>query len=300
MTNGIDVSKHNGSVDWKKVKASGIDFAVLRAGYGQYDNQKDERFEENYANAKKEGIKLGAYLYSYAKSAEDAKKEADVFIKWLKGKTFEMPVFYDIEEKNQSEKGKAFVSQLIKTFCERMESAGYFVGVYSSKYWFENFIDSECKKKYASWVAQWAKNNTYKGKYGIWQFSATGKVNGISSSVDLNKCYKDYPSIIVKGGFNGYKRTPNVTKPVSPPVSKPPVQSYKAGTKIELKNAPLYVSSTTNRQSAKKSGIYYIYDGIQLRSRYRITSKPEYVNKEPIDKYVTGYVRKADIKQVTK
>lgn len=298
MKNGIDVSRHNGAIDWKKVKESGIDFAILRAGYGQYDNQKDERFEENYTNAKKAGIKLGAYIYSYAKTTEDAVKEADVFLKWLKGKTFEMPVFYDVEEKSQSEKGKTFVSQLIKNFCKKMESSGYFVGVYASKYWFENFIDDECKKKYTSWVAQWAKDNTYKGAYGIWQFSATGKVSGISSSVDLNKSYTDYPSIIVKDGFNGFKKSPSTEKPVSPPATKPAAKTYKAGTKIELKNTPIYISATTNRQAAKKTGIYYIYDGEEIRSRYRITSKPSLVGKKPIDQNVTGYIRKADIKQV--
>lgn len=292
---GIDVSKHNGTVDWAAVKNSGIEFAILRAGYGHYDNQKDEKFEEYYAAAKKAGLKLGAYIYSYAKSADDAKKEAEVFINWLKGKQFEMPVYYDVEENSQAQKGKAFVSQLIKTFCSEMEKAGYYVGVYANKNWFDNYIDDECKQKYSSWVAQWAKNCTYKGAYGMWQYSATGKVNGISGSVDLDSSYKDYPAIIVNGGFNGYKKAEN-PKPVTP--SKPDVNSYKAGTKIKLDNTPIYASSTTNRQAGKKTGIYYIYDGIQIRSRYRITSKPEYVNAKPIDEKVTGYIRKADIRQV--
>ncbi len=295
---GIDVSKYNGSINWSEVKKSGIDFAILRAGYGQYENQKDETFENNYAAAKKAGVKLGAYIYSYAKSAEDAKKEAAVFLKWLKGKQFEMPVYYDVEENSQAKKGKAFVSLLIKNFCSVMENAGYFVGVYANKNWFENYIDDECKKRYASWVAQWAKKNTYNGAYGLWQYSASGKVNGISTSVDLDTSYKDYPSIIVSGGFNGFKGG-EAPKPVTPaPKPTTPKPSYKAGAKIRLDNAPIYASSTTNRQAGKKTGIFYIYDGIEIRSRYRITTKPEYVNAKPIDEKVTGYVRKSDIKQV--
>ncbi len=296
--NGIDVSKYNGSINWKEVKNSGIDFAIIRAGYGHYDNQKDERFEEYYTAAKNVGLKLGAYLYSYAKSTDDAKKEAQIFLKWIKGKQFDMPVYYDVEENNQAQKGKAFVSQIIKTFCTEMEKAGYFVGVYANKNWFDNYIDDECKKKYACWVAQWAKKNTYKGSYGMWQYSATGKVKGIGTSVDLDTSYKDYPAIIVKGGFNGYK-SGETAKPVTPaPKPAVPKPSYKAGTKIRLDNAPIYASSTTNKQAGKKTGIFYIYDGVEIRSRYRITTKPEYVNAKPIDEKVTGYIRKADIKQV--
>lgn len=99
MSKGIDVSKHQGKIDWHRVKNSGVDFAILRAGYGKYDNQKDERFEENYSNAKNAGIKLGAYHYSYAKSVDDAKKEAEIFLKWISGKQFEYPVAFDVEEK---------------------------------------------------------------------------------------------------------------------------------------------------------------------------------------------------------
>ena len=155
MSKGIDVSKHQGKIDWKRVKASGVDFAVLRAGYGKYDNQKDEFFEENYKNAKQEGIKVGAYHYSYAKSVEDAKKEAEIFLKWIDGKQLEYPVAFDVEEKNQSERGKQFVSDIIRAFCETVERAGYYVCIYANKYWLENYIDDDCKKKYDTWLAQW-------------------------------------------------------------------------------------------------------------------------------------------------
>ncbi len=295
MMKGIDVSKHNGTIDWKKVRADGIEFAILRAGYGKYDNQKDEKFEENYAAAKKAGIKLGAYIYSYAKSADDAKKEAQTFLKWLSGKKFEMPVIFDIEEKSQSDKGKEFVSQLIKTFCNEMEKSGYYIGVYSSKHWFDRFIDDECKNKYDCWVAQWSKENTYKGKYGMWQYSATGKVNGIRGSVDMNEAYKDYPAIIKSRGFNGFKDNSDA----KPAIDKPPTQTSKPdfvkGQKITLKNTPVYISADTKKLSVRKSGAYYIYDGILINSRFRITNKPERAGKKPLYKNVTGYVNKSDI-----
>lgn len=303
MIKGIDVSKHNGEIDWSKVKSDGIDFAILRAGFGKYDNQKDEFFEENYKSAVKNNISLGAYLYSYAKSVEDAKREAKTFIKWLEGKKFDMPVIYDVEEKAQAQYGKEFVSSIIKAFCEEMEKAGYYVGVYSSKSWFDNYIDDECKKRYDCWVAQWAKENTYKGNYGMWQFSATGKVKGINGSVDLNYAYKDYKSIIKSGGFNGYEKSENSTakvekKPEKPTVVKPTpvVNTFTKGKKITLKNTPVYISSTAKKLSVRKSGIFYLYDGKEIKSRFRITTKISNCGKTPLVKYVTGYVNKSDIK----
>ncbi|HOC34819.1 MAG TPA: GH25 family lysozyme, partial [Ruminococcus flavefaciens] len=107
---GIDVSVHNGNIDWGKVKADGIDFAILRAGYGRLVSQKDERFEQNYAGAKAVGLPIGAYWYSYAMTPEEAELEADVFLSVIKGKRFEMPVYFDLEEKKQFDLGKEQVS----------------------------------------------------------------------------------------------------------------------------------------------------------------------------------------------
>lgn len=101
LPNGIDLSCHNGSIDWTKVKA---DFVILRAGYGKETNQVDSRFEEYYSNAKAHGIPVGAYWYSYAMSIEEAIQEAEVFISTIKGKQFEYPVFYDVEESKQFER----------------------------------------------------------------------------------------------------------------------------------------------------------------------------------------------------
>ena len=110
LSNGIDLSCHNGSIDWTKVKA---DFVILRAGYGKETNQVDSRFEEYYSNAKAHGIPVGAYWYSYAMSIEEAIQEADVFISTIKGKQFEYPVFYDVEESKQFEIGKGRLSAII-------------------------------------------------------------------------------------------------------------------------------------------------------------------------------------------
>ena len=190
---GIDVRKHNGTIDWAKVKAAGVQFAMLRAGYGRYDNQKDERFEANYKGATAAGIPVGAYHYSYATTAEQAKQEAEVFLGWIKGKTLTYPVAFDIEDKKQANLGVSVISDIIRAFCETVEAAGYYVVVYANKDWLTNRIDADCKSRYDIWLAQWTSEPTYTGSFGLWQYSSKGSVDGVSGNVDMNIAYKDYP-----------------------------------------------------------------------------------------------------------
>ena len=206
LSNGIDLSCHNGSIDWTKVKA---DFVILRAGYGKETNQVDSRFEEYYSNAKAHGIPVGAYWYSYAMSIEDAIQEADVFLTTIKGKQFEYPVFYDVEESNQFELGKEKLSAIIRAFLERVEAAGYFVGLYGSASSLTTHTADDIKRKYAIWLAHWTESTNYSGAYGIWQHSCKGKVDGISGDVDLDKCYVDYPERIKTKGLNGFGVSPS-------------------------------------------------------------------------------------------
>lgn len=204
LMKGIDISVHNGDIDWQKVKNAGIQFAILRAGYGRELSQKDVRFEENYRNAKAAGIPVGAYWYSYAMTPEEARLEADVFLSVIKGKQFEMPVYFDLEEKKQFDLGKEKVSAIMRTFLERVESAGYFVGLYGSASSLTTHTADDIKSRYTIWMAHWAEQTNYSGAYSIWQYSDKGKVNGISGNVDLDTCYTDFPSTIKAKGLNGY------------------------------------------------------------------------------------------------
>lgn len=206
---GIDVSKHNGTIDWAKVKAAGVQFAMLRAGYGRYDNQKDEQFEANYKGATAAGIPVGAYHYSYATTAEQAKQEAEVFLGWIKGKNLTYPVAFDIEDKKQANLGVSVISDIIRAFCETVEAAGYYVVVYANKDWLTNRIDADCKSRYDIWLAQWTSKPTYTGSYGMWQYTSDGAVDGIAGRVDMNIAYKDYPSVIA--GMDGSSDTTTST-----------------------------------------------------------------------------------------
>lgn len=287
MKQGIDVSKHQGTIDWSRVRQDGVEFAMLRAGYGRFAHQKDPEFETNYAQAVANGIPVGAYHYSYAKSRADAVEEAKLFLRWLDGKQFAYPVAYDIEEADQAKLGRAAVSDMIRAFCETVEAAGYYVCVYANKYFLDNFIDEDCKKKYDIWVAQWAKENTYDGDYGMWQYTSSGEKDGIRGKVDLDYAYKNYPQIMAENGLNGFQK-------IAP---KPPQQpNFPAGMMVTLHNTPLFVSATAKEPAVRKSGTYYIYDGKELSGRYRLTNSPARVGKTPVGDNVTGFANRTDLR----
>ena len=283
---GIDVSKWQGEINWSKVKNAGIQFAMIRAtfGWGEY---KDKCFEYNYKNAKEVGIAVGAYHYSYATTPEEAIKEADWCYSVIKGKKFEYPIAYDMEENKIASLGKEKVSAIAKAFCERMESYGYYVCIYANLYWLNNFFTDEIFQKYDIWLAQWTDKPTFKKPYGIWQKSSKGKVDGIDTNVDLNESYKNYPSIMKYNGLNGYGKEIAV---------EPSKRGFNAGQKVVLKNAKLYSSAYTDRVSNYISGTYYIYDGIYFEGRYRITNSLKNVERKPMSKYVTGFVDRYDMR----
>lgn len=285
---GIDVSKHQGNVNWSHVKADGVQFAIIRAGYGKQASQKDTQFENNYAGCKSNGVPVGAYWYSYAATPAEAKQEAAVCLSILKGKTFEYPVYFDIEEPSVLAKGKAACTAIAKAFLEAVEQAGYFAGIYSSKAHLENCITEELRARYAVWVAHYGVDKTtYHGQYGIWQKSSTGKVYGISGNVDIDECYVDYAAAVRKAGLNGFQKS-------TPASAKPAQTTWKQGQKVQLykDKTYLFANDTTATPAGYLSpGTYYIYDGVPCKlGRYRITTKAASCGKKPAGKYVTGYV----------
>lgn len=294
---GIDISKHNGAVNWAQVKADGVQFAILRAGYGKEASQKDTQLEANYAGCKSNGVPVGVYWYSYATTPDEARKEAAVCLSVIKGKTFEYPVYFDIEEPSVLAKGKAACTAIAKTFLEAVEQAGYFVGIYSSKVHLENCITEELRARYAVWVAHYGVDKTtYHGQYGIWQKSSTGKVSGIRGNVDMNECYTDYPAAIRKKGLNGFKavQTAATAKPAQ-------AKSWKKGQAVHIgSNVPLFANETTTTPASRlTAGTYYIYDGVPCKlGRYRITTTAANCGRTPVGRFVTGYVSWDNFREV--
>lgn len=206
-TFGIDVSKHNGIINWQQVKASGkVDFVILRSGFGKFaPNQKDIQFERNYAECKKYGIPVGVYHYSYALSVVQAEEEAEFVIDILKGKQFEYPIYFDIEEKAQEQLSKEQCTAMVTAFCDKLEEAGYWCGFYSYDAFYATDIVPGTAERYANWVASIENRIPTSCKnYEMWQYSWKGRIPGISTNVDLNECYVDYPTIIKQAGKNGF------------------------------------------------------------------------------------------------
>ena len=193
---GVDVSVHNGTVDWQRLKNQGIEFAILRVGYGQNANQKDSTFEYNYSECKKYGIKVGVYLYSYAMSVEDSDKEANNCLNWLGGRQLDLPVYYDIENDDgsyrQDSLSKETLTNMALTFLNKVSSSGYKAGFYSNKYWLEAKLDmSQIENNYSVWVAHYTSlvQTTYNGRYDIWQW-IDGKNDNTLGGFDRNWCYR--------------------------------------------------------------------------------------------------------------
>lgn len=217
----IDVSTHNGNIDFKKVKAAGVDNVIIRCGYTGYgatqNRYKDEKFETNYKKAKEAGLNVGAYYYAVALTEADAEKEASFVLSLLKGKQFELPIYYDVEDehntrqagvlkKNMAGLSKSLLTNITKTFCETVEKAGYYVGIYSGKYWFENKLDMSILERFTIWLAHWTTKTNYAGSYDLWQYTDSGRVNGISGNVDMNELLKDFLPIIKSVGLNGFEK----------------------------------------------------------------------------------------------
>ena len=204
---GIDVSYHNGEIDFAKVKSQ-VDFVIMRAGYGTKDeDSKEVKFETYYADAKKNNIPIGTYWYCYALTPEEALEEAKVFLKRAKGKKFEFPVYYDVEEGNVLDTGGENLKNMINAFCGELEKNNYYCGVYASLNVFLNIFPKEIYQKYAVWVAYWSENRPeIEGtSWGIWQYTSDGNMDGVESErLDFDTAEVNYEPIIKFLGKNGY------------------------------------------------------------------------------------------------
>ena len=190
VARGIDVSNHQGTVDWNKVKAAGIDFAILKVGpvYGK----PDDSFERNAAECERLGIPYGVYYYSYARSVEDANKEADRTLAWLGGHHPSLPVYYDLEDSyilQDPDFSKDKLTQIAQAFCNRMEAVGFKSGIYANLNWLNNYLNSPSLNGYDHWVAQYNWRCDYAGSYSFWQYSSSGNVPGVNGRCDMNYCF---------------------------------------------------------------------------------------------------------------
>lgn len=217
---GIDVSKHQGKIDWPKVAAAGYKFVIIRAGWSWYDGglSVDSTFLDNIEGAQAAGMDVGVYVYSYDRSAAAAKIAAQRLLDLLKPYKLLYPVYFDMEyEPFNLTAGKALNTAICKAFMSTIERAGYYAALYASTDFMINYLDMSQLAAYDVWVAQYASKCTYPGSYGMWQYGVIGSygvkgkdytidgaVPGINANCDLNIAYRDYPSLIKGAGLNGW------------------------------------------------------------------------------------------------
>ena len=204
---GIDISHWNGNIDFEKVKASGVDFVIIKAGGSDKGFYTDSKFITNYNRAVAAGLSVGAYYFAGKnfRGIESGILDARRFIKILDGLKFDYPVFLDIEA--QENRYKEEITDAAIAFCEEMEKAGYFVGIYASDIsGFKDKLNHERIKDFAHWVARYGKEPEVCKSYGIWQYSSKGSVPGISGSTDMDISAVDYAKVIKEKGFNNYPK----------------------------------------------------------------------------------------------
>lgn len=196
-TFGIDVSKHNGKIDWNAVKSSGVDYAIIRCGYRGSSTGAlitDPTFQTNIKGAQAAGIKVGIYVFSQAINEVEAVKEASFAVSLAKGNNLSYPIFIDTEAcgGRADSLDVATRTAVVNAFCQTIQSAGYKAGIYASKTWYEKKLNMGNVGGYKIWLAQYSAEPTYKGRYDMWQYSSKGKISGINGNVDLNLSYLGY------------------------------------------------------------------------------------------------------------
>ena len=188
---GVDVSFWNGRIDWQSVKDSGIDYAIIRVGYGgNYTSQDDSQAMYNMSECTRLGIPFGVYLYSYATDTVHAQSEAEHVLRMISGYNLSYPVFFDMEDETTKNLGPQSLGTIASTFCNTIQNAGYEVGIYSNTYWWTSILTDSVFDNYQKWCAQYYDVCTYSGSYIMWQHTDKGRVPGIPSCVDMNISYE--------------------------------------------------------------------------------------------------------------
>jgi GH25 family lysozyme M1 (1,4-beta-N-acetylmuramidase) len=237
LMQGVDTSKWNHEygasmedikpLDWEALKAAGIDFVILKAGSTK---GIDPAFEADYRDAKAAGLQVGAYFYTYSATAEDTVKDAEMLLAWLEGKRFELPIYFDMEDESLFGLDGDTLTALCGAFAERLWEEGYYAALYTNTEWLYNMLDTEWVKTHLDvWYARYTatlpegqdrftpadRDFTWKDgtadkpgeadkRFGLWQYTDKGGVEGFRYPFDFNFAFKDYQSVMVKWGLNGY------------------------------------------------------------------------------------------------
>lgn len=196
---GIDVSKWNKEIDWESVKAAGVDFVIIRCGYrGSKTGAlvEDPYFKKNVEGAEAAGLKVGIYFFTQATTEIEAVEEASMALMLCRNYKLALPIFIDTEGAGGNGRadglGVETRTAVCEAFCRTIDNSGFNAGVYASKNWFTNNLNTENLSDYTIWLAQYSRAATYDGRYDLWQYTSAGTIDGIETRVDLNMCYRDF------------------------------------------------------------------------------------------------------------
>ena len=213
---GIDVSHHNGKIDWEQVMRSNKFFAVMKAQYEAQSHRIDETFEYNYKEAGKHGISRGVYIYIARASVSDPVADATALLSKLGGRVLEYGIWLDLEDQNIEYLGKTGIEKLVYIYNNIFRAAGYYVGIYCNLDWYNRLISKKLKDSFDFWIARYPKDDKgiYKANSPLkpasiavaWQYSSKGKVPGISGNVDLNADFDGCVNLMADD-IVGYRKT---------------------------------------------------------------------------------------------
>ena len=302
---GIDVSYHQGTIDWEKVKNSGqVDFAIIRCGIGMdQTNQDDTQWENNTSECERLGIPYGTFLYSYADTVEKARSEAQHVIRLVQGKNLTYPIYYDMEDNSVMNKiDSKTAGEIAQTFLNTLEANGYKnVAVYSSKSLFETKLTADIFNRYPRWVAHYNDTCGYQGSYHMWQYTNKGQIDGITGNVDLDYKIGNWTS----AGYTPAPATPTTpAAPVAPTaaVKKTTVSNPKATTIKSLKKSGKKAVKITYKKVSGVSG-YQIYMSTKKKSGYKkiatLSSKKSSYTKGKLKKGKKYYFKVRTMKKVS-
>lgn len=323
---GIDVSYHQGTIDWEKVKNSGqVDFAIIRCGIGMdQTNQDDTQWENNTSECERLGISYGTFLYSYADTVEKARSEAQHVVRLVQGKNLTYPIYYDMEDNSVMNKiDSKTAGEIAQTFLNTLEANGYKnVAVYSSKSLFETKLTADIFNRYPRWVAHYNDTCGYQGSYHMWQYINKGQIDGITGNVDLDYKIGNWTS----AGYTPAPATPTTpaapttpatpttpTAPTTPAAPATPVAPTTAVKKTTVSNpkAPTIKSLKKSGKKAikitykKVSGVsgYQIYMSTKKKSGYKkiatLSSKKSSYTKGKLKKGKKYYFKVRTMKKVS-
>lgn len=288
-TRGIDVSEHNGILDWQRIKDSGIQFAIIRSSWGHF--VEDKMLRRNVSECERVGMPYGLYHYSYVFDDATLSEEVNGFTNLIQQFHPLYPCYVDMEDADGFLAGKGvandipFLTKVAKGFCVGIENVKYYAGIYANLYWFQTKLYSSELDTYDKWLAQWASAPTYDKSFGIWQYTSNGSVTGSSERTDMNIAYKDYPAIIKEQGLNHSDGT-------SPIVPTPPATiKYHVGDHVSY--TKIYTSSTSTQALTPLITNGTITQVIQgAPNPYLINDGTGWVN----DNVITGDVESSDTK----